>query len=261
MSADWDPEQYARFRHERSQPFFDLLDLIKPVPGGRVVDLGCGTGELTRILHERTGAGETLGIDRSPAMLGRAAAVAGGGLRFEQVAIEEFRPAEPYDLVFSNAALQWLPDHERLMARLAGWVAPGGQLAFQVPANADHPSHRIAHEVAREEPFATALGGYVREWPVLAPERYAALMDRLGFGEVHVRLQVYVHRLASSAEVVEWVRGTLLTDYERRLGPGLYGMYLERYRARLRAEIGEPAPYVYTFKRILGTGRKQGAAD
>lgn len=258
MSADWNPDQYERFRNERSQPFFDLLELTRPVPGGRVIDLGCGTGELTRVLHERSRAAETLGIDSSPAMLARAAGFAGGGLRFELADIAAFAPAGPFDLVLSNAALQWLPDHERLLARIAGWVAPGGQLAFQVPANADHPSHTVAHEVAREEPFATALDGYVREWPVLPPERYAELLDRLGFEQVHVRLQVYAHRLASTGDAVEWVRGTLLTDYERRLGPELYGAYLERYRERLLAELGDGAPYLYTFKRILAAGTRAG---
>ncbi|MCL6643992.1 MAG: methyltransferase domain-containing protein [Dehalococcoidia bacterium] len=258
MSADWNPDQYERFRNERSQPFFDLLELVQPAPGGRAVDLGCGTGELTRVLHERLGAAETLGIDSSPAMLERAAQFAGGGLRFELADIATFAAERPFDVVFSNAALQWLPDHERLVPRVAELVAPGGQLAFQVPANADHPSHLIAHALAREEPFATALGGYVRDWPVLPPELYAGLLDGLGFEHVHVRLQVYVHRLASSDEVVEWVRGTLLTDYERRLGPELYAQYLARYRERLLGDIGERAPYVYTFKRVLAAGRRPG---
>jgi trans-aconitate 2-methyltransferase len=255
MTADWNPTQYERFRDERSQPFFDLLALVQPVPSGQVVDLGCGTGELTRVLHERTGAAETLGIDSSPAMLAKA--VAGGGRRFELADIAAFSPARQFDLVFSNAALQWLPQHETLLPRVAGLVAPGGQLAFQVPANADHPSHVIAHEVAREEPFAGALGGYVREWPVQPPEWYAEVLDGLGFRDVHVRLQVYVHHLASSGEVVEWVRGTLLTDYERRLGPERYAMYLARYRERLLGELGERSPYVYTFKRILAGGRRE----
>ena len=258
MPGDWNPDQYERFRNERSQPFFDLLELVRPAPGGRAVDLGCGTGELTRVLHERLGAAETLGIDSSPAMLERAAQFAGGGLRFELADIATFTAERPFDVVFSNAALQWLPDHERLVPRVAGLVAPGGQLAFQVPANADHPSHTIAHAVAREEPFASAMGGYVRKWPVVPPERYAELLDGLGFADVHVRLQVYLHRLASSDEVVEWVRGTLLTDYERRLGPELYAQYLARYRERLLAEIGERAPYVYTFKRVLAAGRRPG---
>jgi len=137
-------------------------------------------------------------------------------------------------------------------------VEPGGQLAFQVPANADHPSHLVAHAVAREEPFASALGGYVREWPVLPPERYAEILDSLGFEDLTVRLEVYGHHLESSDGVVEWVKGSLLTDYEKRLPAVLYQRYLERYRERLLAEIGETAPYFYAFKRVLARGRARG---
>ena len=117
-SADWNPAQYERFRDERSRPFFDLLDLVQPRPEMRVVDLGCGTGELTRELHRRLSARETIGIDNSPAMLAKSAAFAGDGLRFEQKDIGTFASEADFDLVFSNAALQWVPDHEPLFRRL-----------------------------------------------------------------------------------------------------------------------------------------------
>ena len=191
----WDPAQYERFERERSAPFFDLLDLVEPCPGGRVVDLGCGTGELTRSLHERTGASTTLGIDSSPAMLEKSASHAGEGLTFELGDIAEWAPSEPFDVVFSNAALHWVDDHAALFARLTSALAPGGQLAVQVPANHDHPSHLVAERVAGEEPFREALGGYVRRTPVLRPELYAELLHRLGYGSQHVRLQVYLHVL------------------------------------------------------------------
>src|SRR5215217_4424210 len=113
-SADWNPEQYARFRDERARPFIDLLDLVQPRPGMRVVDLGCGTGELTREMHRRLSARETIGIENSPAMLAKSADFAGDGLRFEQGDIGAFESEEDFNLVFSNAALQWVPDHEPL---------------------------------------------------------------------------------------------------------------------------------------------------
>jgi len=256
MPSTWNPDQYHRFRDERSRPFFDLLALVEPVPGGAAIDLGCGTGELTRVLHERSRAASTLGLDSSETMLAKAIPHAGGGLRFQQGDIASL--AGKFDLVFSNAALQWLEDHERLIPAIASHVEPGGQLAFQVPANADHPSHLVAHAVAREEPFASALGGYVREWPVLPPERYAEILDSLGFEDLTVRLEVYGHHLESSDGVVEWVKGSLLTDYEKRLPAVLYQRYLERYRERLLAEIGETAPYFYAFKRVLARGRARG---
>lgn len=253
----WDPAQYRTFAEERNQPFFDLLALVRPVPGGEVVDLGCGDGRLTSILHERTGAARTTGIDSSEAMLAAAGAHAGDGLVFEQGDIASF--ARPVDVVFSNAALHWVPGHEELLARLAGCLGPGGQLAVQVPRNADHPSHLVAAEVADEEPFVAAMGGVAPADPVLgvlAPEAYAELLFSLGFAEQHVRLQVYGHALGSSADVVEWVRGTTLTRFRSRLPEDLFAEFLERYRERLLARIGDTSPYFYAFKRVLMWARK-----
>jgi trans-aconitate 2-methyltransferase len=254
-SADaWDPARYERYRDERSAPFHDLLALVTPCPGGRVVDLGCGTGELTRVLHERTGAAATFGVDSSAAMLARAAANEADGLQFALGDIEDFEPDAPLDVVFSNAALHWVDDHPALFARLAAMLAPGGQLAVQMPANHDHASHRVAERVAAEEPFAGALDGYVRSSPVLAPERYALLLHELGLERLHVRLQVYLHVLDEPAAVVDWVRGTLLTDYERRLPDGLFRAFVERYRELLLGELPDERPFAFTFKRVLLRG-------
>src|SRR5262249_5470792 len=159
--------------------------------------------------------------------------------------IADFAAVDAFDLVFSNAALHWLPDHPALIARLSRALQRGGQLAVQIPANHDHPSHTTAMAVAKElgiEPHATH---------VLAPEAYAAILGRAGYAEQHVRLQVYTHRLDSRAEVVEWVKGTLLTDYARRLSEEAYASFLARYRARLLAKLEDARPYLFTFKRIL----------
>jgi trans-aconitate 2-methyltransferase len=261
LRADsWDPAQYERFERERSAPFFDLLDLVEPSAGGRVVDLGCGTGELTRALHERTGARATFGLDSSRAMLERSESNAGNGLSFELGDITDWTPSEPFDVVFANASLHWVDDHPALFARLASALAPDGQVAVQVPANHDHPSHVVAGRVAREEPFRAALEGYVRRSPVLEPERYAELLHRLGFGPQHVRLQVYLHVLPDAEGVVEWVKGTLLTDYRRRLPESSYENFLIRYRELLIAELSAERPYPFTFKRILMWGRLGEAA-
>jgi trans-aconitate 2-methyltransferase len=222
----------------------------------RVVDLGCGTGELTAVLHRELRAAETVGVDSSPAMLARAAELDVPGLRFSRADIAEWTASDPLNVVFSNAALHWLPDHPGLFARLAAMLAPGGEIAVQVPANFDHPSHTIAAALAQEEPFATELGGYVREPPVLAPESYAELLHALGFGEQHVRLQVYGHELASVDDVVEWVRGSLLTDYEARMSEAGFTGFFSIYRERVRAALGPAAPYFYAFKRILLWGRR-----
>lgn len=251
MSSPWNPAQYERFANERTQPFLDLLAMVAPVPGGRVADLGCGTGELTRVLHERTGAAETVGIDSSETMLAKSGQFAGGGLRFELADIAAYHPSLRFDLVFSNAALQWVPGHAALIPALASFVREGGQFAFQVPANDDHTSHVTARDVAASEPFRTALEGYERSWPVMPPEWYAETLDALGFAELNVRLQVYGHHLASTADVVEWVKGTYLTDYARRMSPELYDRYLARYREVLLERLGDRGPYFYAYKRIL----------
>jgi trans-aconitate 2-methyltransferase len=177
------------------------------------------------------------------------------GLRFELGDIATFEADGRYDLVFSNAALHWVPDHPRLLGRLRAALRPGGQLAVQVPANGDHPSHALAFEVAGEAPFRPLLeaagDSLEAAAPVLAPERYAELLEKLGFVTQHVRLQVYGHHLPSTADVVEWTMGTTLTRYEKVLTPGQYEQFVDRYRQRLLERLGERAPFFYTFKRIL----------
>ncbi len=251
----WSPERYGRFTEERKQPFVDLLALVRSRPGMRVVDLGCGTGELTREMHEQLGAADTLGIDGSEAMLEKSRAHARDGIHFEHADIAEFAADRRFDLVLSNAALHWLPDHAALFARLTAALVPGGQLAVQVPANFDHASHVVAGEVAAERPFADALGGAAHAQNVLAPEAYASLLERLGYREQHVRLRVYVHRLAARETVVEWVEGSLLTHYRRRLGAELYAAFVARYRERLLPRLDDLRPYPFTFKRIFVWGQ------
>src|SRR5262252_8076393 len=188
MIDTWDPAQYNRFQREREQPFFDLLALVRPRPGMRVVDLGCGTGSLTRTLHEQLGAHETVGLDRSDSMLEKTRMKEQPiGLSFQTGTIESFvgeMPPDPrWDLIFSNAALHWVEGHETLMPRLAAMLAPSGQIAFQVPAQHEALTHTAADELATLEPFASALGGWRRSQPVLTPDEYARLLYRCGFAD------------------------------------------------------------------------------
>jgi trans-aconitate 2-methyltransferase len=252
-SDKWNPDQYQRFASERAKPFFDLLEMVSPVPGGNVIDLGCGTGELTAQLHRHTRALGTLGVDASEAMLAKAHPLAGNGLSFERGDIGDFEGMDQFDVIFSNAALHWVPDHVQLLPRLAAGLRAGGQLAVQVPANTGHPSHSIAIELGREQPFAELM----RDAPpgpaeaVLPPERYAELLNEMGFVEQNVRLQVYGHHLASTDAVVEWTKGTTLLRFQDALPPELFESFVRRYRERLAGVLGEHAPYFYTFKRIL----------
>jgi trans-aconitate 2-methyltransferase len=241
----WDPAQYERFKDERAQPFHDLVSLIEPRPRMRVVDLGCGTGELTRALHERLAAEETIGIDSSETMLLKADSFDSEVLHFQRGEIESFVAGRPFDLVFSNAALHWIADHEQLFARLVALLAPHGQLAVQMPTNFDHPSHRIAAELA------TSFGLDSPTINVLPPERYASLLHDLGFARQHIRLQVYGHVLPSTSDVVEWTKGTTLTPYREALSPERYEEFLAHYTDRVVGALGNERPYFYTFKRVL----------
>ena len=218
MSDTWDPTQYRRFEAERDQPFHDLLSLVAAVPGGTVVDLGCGDGRLTAMAHRSLRAASTLGIDSSPAML--AAAPSGDGVSFE-------------------------------LGDIGAWSAPASYDV--VLANAEHPSHTLVGEVADRLGFALEADPVAVN--VLRPEEYAAVLDEFGAVEQHVRLQVFVHHLPASADVVEWVKGTTLTRVKRATDAEGYERFLAAYRARLLAEIGDRAPYTYLFKRILFRAR------
>ncbi len=181
------------------------------------------------------------------------------GLTFREGDLASFADPDGVDVILSNAALHWVDDHEAVLTRWRESLRDGGQVAVQMPTNADHPSHVLARALAEEEPFVSVFEGGPPTDPVLRvlpPEQYASMLDRLGFERQHVRLQVYPHHLASTSDVVEWVRGTNLTRFEQQMTPELYGEFLDRYRARLLDALGDQRPYLYTFKRILFWARK-----
>lgn len=263
MPTDWDPDQYRRFDAERSAPFWDLVGLVEIGDEhgvGRMVDLGCGDGDLTNAAAHRLGAAHLLALDSSPAMIDRARRHIALDRVFEAGDITTWTSPGDVDLVFANASLQWVPDHRRVLQGWTAALAPGGQLAIQVPANGDHPSHLVANEVSARPPFLDAFDGAPPPDPagtnVLRPEEYAELLHTLGFVRQHVRLQVYAHELGSSADVVEWVRGTNLTRFFTRLPTELHEPFVDAYRAALLERIGAHEPYLYAFKRILMWGRR-----
>ncbi len=252
MSDAWDPEQYNRFAREREIPFWELSDLIDGVRSPSVVDLGCGDGRLTQLLGRHVGARSILGVDASPAMLDAARAYADDVTRFEIGDLATWHHPHSVDVVFANASLQWVGGHEGVLAHWMDSLAPGGQLAVQVPANGDHPSHVVLGELAEEflgEPFDHVARH------VLAPETYAQVLAGLGTS-VRVSLRVYVHELASSEALVEWLKGTAFSRFRERLSREEYEGFLAIYRERLLARVGEQAPYLFTFKRILMYARR-----
>ena len=263
MGDAWNPSQYGRFADQRSQPFFDLAALVRG-PAAKVVDLGCGPGNLTAELPRLVGAREVLGIANSPAMLAAAAAVARPGLVFAAGDLASFEAPGQYDLVFSNAALHWVPGHLELLGRLARSLRPGGQLAIQMPVNFDHPGARLAAALAHQEPYLEAFGGAPpadqAAANVLAPEHYALALRELGFAEQRVYLELYLHQLESTAALVEWLRGTTLTRFAKLLPAELFEAYLAELRARLIEELGDLRPYPFTFRRLFLWGRLEETA-
>lgn len=253
--TDWDPAQYERFKVQRSQPFWDLVDLIEPHQIVRAVDLGCGTGELTAAAAERLRVAEMVGVDSSPNMLEQAAGFASDAVTFEAGDIGSWTSDGDRDLVLANASLQWVGDHPAVLARWTAALRPGGQIAVQMPANDDHHSHLASAHVATLEPFVSAFEGGPPPDPVavnvLAPEEYTQLLYELGFAEPNVRLQVYPHEMPSSASVVEWTKGTSLTRFFRLLPDDLHARFVDAYRDELLSRIGRHEPYLFAFKRIL----------
>lgn len=258
MTSDaWNPQQYDKFKEERSQPFFDLMALLEPHENAHVVDLGCGTGELTSQLHQRLKAKNTVGIDSSEEMLKKAASVASSGLTFYRGDVENWNPSEKFDVVFSNAALQWCSDHPKLFKKLKESLRPNGQLAIQIPMNHDYPTHILANQMSNEEPWASLLKTekYEKHKTMLTPEEYSTLLFKLGFKKQKIFLRVYGHELESREGVIEWVKGTLLTYFKSRLSEADYNNFLVQYRARLFAQLPDDKPFFYPFKRILIWGR------
>jgi trans-aconitate 2-methyltransferase len=154
VSHRWDPDRYLVYADERARPFVDLLARVGAESPDQVVDLGCGPGNLTALLAERWRGADVLGIDSSVEMVERARASGIDGVRFEVGDVRAWRPAEPVDVLISNATLQWVPGHLDLLPGLVDQVATGGWFAFQVPGNHDEPSHVLLHELAADPRFA-----------------------------------------------------------------------------------------------------------
>lgn len=248
MKDQWNPNQYNKFKDQRSKPFFDLMAMIESGPK-TLIDLGCGTGELTRKLHDKLKSKKSLGIDSSQKMLDDAKLFQGQGLEFQQTDIGLFQPTEKFDLVFSNAALQWIPGHERLFPRIFDWVKPGGQIAIQMPYNFDHASHRLAREIAIKK-FPQHFSESATQPNVLNLETYSQMLNKNGFGEQSCLIKIYGHPMASGYDVIEWTKGTTLTAFQRNLRPEEFADYLAEYSQELLKEIGT-GPYFYPFKRML----------
>ena len=254
MTHTWDPERYLTYADERGRPFVELLQRVAAEAPLAVADLGCGPGNLTRLLVERWPDASVLGVDSSPEMIERARADV-PGVAFEVRDLRDWSPAEPVDVLVSNATLQWLPDHLELLPGLVARVRPGGWLAFQVPGNFSEPSHTIRAELAAEEPYAA----YTREVAVPSSHDPAVYLEMLaGLGcEVDAWETTYLHVLHGEDPVFTWVSGTGARPTLQALEPvGLRDAFEQEFRRRLRAAY-RPRPHgvVLPFRRVFVVAR------
>lgn len=247
----WSPDQYERFREARRRPFFELLARVFHPGPRQVVDLGCGTGDLTHALAERWPAAQVTGVDSSSAMVERARAQElPGRVRFELGDLLDWKPAAPVDLLVTNAALHWVPGHAELLARLASHLAPGGVLAMQVPANFEAPSHRLVEELKAQPRFAPALAGAARG-RVEALAWYEAQLAQLG-ARVDAWDTTYLQVLPGEDAVLQWLLGTTLRPVLAALGDEAGRVFVEALRPQLLEAYppsprGTPFPFTRRF--------------
>lgn len=216
----WDPVQYNRFSDERGRPFADLLGrVVLDRQPGLVVDLGCGSGELTAGLLTRWPAASVIGVDSSAEMIAAAERLRrslppadAARLRFIEADLSSWTPPGPVDVITSNAALQWVPGHLELLPTLMDRLAPGGRLAVQVPGNHDAPAHALLRELRRTPRWSRLVGpnvapGLDRRLAVAEPADYLATLARAGFA-ADVWETTYLHLLTGEDAVLQWMRGT-----------------------------------------------------
>ncbi|WP_290472678.1 methyltransferase domain-containing protein [Leifsonia sp. 71-9] len=252
----WDPGVYGTFADERARPFLDLTSRLDGLSPARVVDLGCGTGELTATLADQWPEAEVLGIDSSAEMLAAAEAVASdrANLRFRQQAIQEWEPTADVDLVVSNAALQWVPGHRELLRSWLPRLHPAATVAVQIPGNEDSPSQVLLRQLAAEPRWAAALEGVDG---VIA--RVGGMRDYLDvFLESGHRVEgwetTYQHVLTGDDAVLQWMRGTRLRPYAAALGASA-DAFIDELRPRLRAAYpAEHGATVFGFRRLFVVG-------
>jgi trans-aconitate 2-methyltransferase len=252
----WDPTQYARYADERGRPYLDLLARIGCESPRRVVDLGCGPGNLTELLCLRWPDAVVEGVDSSSEMIATALAM-GGDATYRVQAVDDWQPPADTDVIISNALLQWVPTHRDLLRKWAAALPAGAWLAFQVPGNFDAPSHEIMRELAASPAWAPQLGTVLRHADAVStPAEYATLLLDGGLA-VDAWETTYVHQLHGQDPVLDWVRGTGLRPLLAALSAEDAAAFESEYAARLR--LAYPATEngtFFPFRRIFAVARK-----
>jgi trans-aconitate 2-methyltransferase len=253
----WNPSTYLQFDRERSRPFFDLVAQVRTSTARHVVDLGCGPGQLSATLSERWPEARIEGVDSSPEMIRRARAHATGRIRFSLLDLRTWRPGARADVIVSNAALQWVPDHRQLLPRLVDALEPSGWLAIQVPGNFDEPSHRLLHELAADSRFADLTTAVERP---LAFDAGTYLADLAALGcDVDAWETTYLHVLPGPDPVFRWISGTGARGILQALTPDLRVTFEAEYRALLRDAYPEQSfGTLLPFRRVFAVAQKPG---
>ena len=253
----WDPDHYLAYADERGRPFVDLLARVGAEAPAEVVDLGCGPGNLTRLLAERWPAARVRGVDASPEMVAAARRDV-PDIDFTVADLRAWAASdERADVVVSNATLQWLPDHLDLLPVLADRLRPGGWLAFQVPGNVDQPVHTIRAELAAQPPYDAHTRG-VAVPASHGPEAYLGVLAGCGL-DVDVWETTYLHVLSGEEPVFRWASGTGARPTLQALPPELRAAFEDEYRARLRTAYPDRGHgVVMPFRRIFAVGRRAG---
>lgn len=257
----WDPQQYLRFSNERSRPFFDLLARVPDEEVRTAADLGCGPGNLTATLVDRWPNAAVWGVDSSPEMLASATRLfVQPRLHFLQADLASWRPEQPLDRIVSNAAIQWVPDHEAVLRHLFALLASGGVLAVQMPNNFDEPAHRLLAEVVQQEPWTSAVGQWRERYFVQSASWYTTTLYRLGYSDIDVWETIYQHILQGPDAVLEWMKGTALRPVLSRLAANQQAQFLTSYQARLQETYPESAyGTLFSFRRLFFVARKRRA--
>lgn len=247
----WDPAAYTEFVDERLRPARDLIERIPPIAARRIYDLGCGAGLAARMLAKRWPDAAVAGIDASAEMLAMARATP-AEVQWIQSDIAAWAPAEPPDLIFSNAALHWLNNHSLLIPRLLETLSPGGVLAVQMPRNYAAPSHRALGEVANGKRWRERLATVLRPWPVADPEVYLAMLIERA-ARVDVWETTYLHVLSGENPVLAWVSGTALRPLLAILDDSERADFLAAYAGRLAQAYPRRADgrTVFPFRRLF----------
>ncbi|MBD8083381.1 methyltransferase domain-containing protein [Chryseobacterium caseinilyticum] len=252
----WNPDIYNQFKNIRYQPFFDLMNLISSENLDNAIDIGCGTGEQTKILSERFPDAQFLGIDSSAEMLQKSLEFKNENLSFKQQTIEElYESDEKWDLIFSNAALQWSDDHEKFFQKLLSLLNENGQFAVQMPVQNENILNQILIQLASEEPFKTQLNSFNRISPVLSLDEYAKMMFDAGLKDLNISIKVYPIIAEDAEELFKFISGSALISYLERLDKTQQEIFTAEFKIRI-AEKFERFPAIYPFKRILMYGSR-----